>query len=74
MVVRFVHLDFREKISRGSKYPMHPRRIRGAIVGQTLMGYVLGLETRTGIFKKKKSQSMLQKTVWKLIEGNLVKL
>ena len=53
MVGRFVHLDFREQISRGSKYPTHPRRIRGAIIGQKLYvceGYVKGLDTRKGIF------------------------
>ena len=48
MVVRFVHLDFREQISRGSKHPTHPRRIRRAKID----GVCYALETLTGSVMK----------------------
>ena len=38
-VIGHVHLDFREQLSRRSKHPTQPR-IRGAKIGQKLMGYM----------------------------------
>ena len=37
-VVSFIHHDFREKLSCGSKYPTHPLQIRWAEIGQKLLG------------------------------------
>ena len=71
MVVAFVHLDFRENLSCGSNYPRHPLRIRGAKLGQTLFGYVQGLENVREFSEK--TQNMLQKTVWRSIESMYVK-
>ena len=70
-VVDFVHLDFDDKILRGSKYSTRPFRSSGAKILEKLMGYMQGLETRTWI--KQKTQSKFQKTVWKTVEVEQVK-
>ena len=54
MVVGFVYLEFREKLSLGFKYPTHPLRLGGAEIGKKRGGALRIFYFRVREFSKKR--------------------